>query len=438
MSITAAPAQNFALAGSIVKGRYKVNAIASVTPDVVVYDAEEVRHGRAIALKVLRDELAADPEFVAAAREQASTLALSAHVHRGLPRVYDCGTTESGVFFVALEPTSGVTLREILQARGELDVPAALHIASQIGEALETLHHSKIVHGSLSPHSVLIVKDHDGTERVTLVGVELTSAYRTASGQGRREPSRAAYLAPEQLANGHTTEASDQYALGLILREMLTTSGAESITPPPDVARIIATALDAAPERRFPDLSVMVNDLWAAQTALAEPAPRPRAVESRASARRRSRERGPQVSLRIAAAVATAGIIAAVVWFALSGAMATRVRALFTTPAVPSVPDVTAAPVSPPATARPAVLTVPVRAPASAPPAAAPEAPPRSRESQTSKKAAAAEALAHPSAAPRPDVGTPVAERPAPVAEQVAPDASDGGAIIDWLLKRPR
>lgn len=438
MSITAAPAQGFTLAGSIVKGRYKVNAISSVGPDVVVYDAEEVRHGRAIALKVLRDEVAADPEFVAAARELASTLALSAHVHRGLPRVYDSGTTESGVFFVALEPTTGVTLREILQARGELDVPTALHIASQIGEALETLHHSKIVHGSLSPHSVVIVKDHDGTERVTLVGVELTAAYRTASGQGRRDPSGAAYLAPEQLANGDTTEASDQYSLGLVLREMLTTGGAEGTPPPPDVARIIATALEADPQRRFPDLSVMVNDLWAAQTALAEPAPKARAVESRASARRQSRERRPHVSLRIAAAVATAGIIAAVAWFALSGAMATRVRALFTTPAVTSVPGVTAAPVSPPATALPAVLTVPVSAPVSAPPAAVPDATPPVRESQTSKKAAAAEALAHPSAAPRPDAGTPAAERPAPATEQVAPDASDGGAIIDWLLNRRR
>ena len=87
MSISTAPERSLGLAGSIIKGRYKVNAIASVSRDVVVYSAEEIRYGRPIALKVLRDEVAGDAEFVTAARELASSLAISPHVHRGLSRV---------------------------------------------------------------------------------------------------------------------------------------------------------------------------------------------------------------------------------------------------------------------------------------------------------------------------------------------------------------
>jgi serine/threonine protein kinase len=459
MSISTAPERGFGLVGAIVKNRYRLNAISSVTPDVVVYSAEELRYGRPIALKVLRDDAAGDAEFVAAVREQASTLALSPYVHRGLPRVYECGTTDTGELFIALEPTKGVTLREVLDARGALDPPTALRITSQVGEALETLHHSRIVHGELGPESVLLVRDDDGAERVTLVGVELTAAYRTTHGQRRRNASPSTYLAPEQLEGGEITDATDQYALGMLLRELLTADGSpepldvDAATPalPPDIARIITTALDARPERRFPDISVMVNDMWAAQTALPDPPPRPRAVEARRNTHRRPRVRRPQVTLRIAAAVATAGIIAAVVWFALSGALVSRFRALLTGPPVTALPGVQ--------DATPSVVLpiVPVSVPAA--PSAAREETPIHRESPTLRNASTAEGLAHPSAAPRPE---PIVERPAigasprldrsparpvepgtaaerpAINDQAATNGGDGSAIIEWVLNRRR
>jgi serine/threonine protein kinase len=456
MSISTVPERALGFAGSIIKGRYRLNAISSVGADVVVYAAEEVRYGRPIALKVLRDEVAGDPEFVAAVSDQAGALAISPHVHRGLPRVYECGTMETGELFIALEPVKGPTLREVLDARGPLDPSTALRIASQVGEAIETLHHSRIVHGALVPESVLLIRDNDGTERVTLVGVELTAAYRTTHGRHRRSASSSAYLAPEQVDGGETTDAADQYALGLLLRALLTGAGSREpsdIHPspppvPPEVERIIATALEAQPARRFPDISVMVNDMWAAQTALPQPAPRPRAVETRANTHRRRRRRRPQVSLRIAAAVATAGVIAAVVWFALSGGLASRFRALVTEPAVTAVPD---------ATPSPARLSEPVNA-LVAPSAASKDAP-RLGESVPVTNASTAEGLGHPSAAPRPaplaepeergalrvigrsperpvEAATP-AERPA-TQGQPATNGGDGTAIIDWVLNRRR
>ena len=456
MSISTAPERSLGLAGSIIKGRYKVNAIASVSRDVVVYSAEEIRYGRPIALKVLRDEVAGDAEFVAAARELASSLAISPHVHRGLSRVYECGTTDTGELFIALEQTKGTTLREVLDVRGALDPSTALRIASQVGEALETLHHRRIYHGQLAPESVVLVKGDDGTERVVLIGVELTTAYRTTHGR-RRDASASPYLAPEQLAGGGATDATDQYALGMLLRELLTAAGSREpiganpgpAPVPPEIARIITTALDRQPELRFPDISVMVNDMWAAQTAFSEPAPRARAVETRAHTHRRPRSRRSPVTLRIAAAIATAGIIAAVVWFALSCAMASRVRALFTAPArtaVPAVQETTTSPV---------LLTVPVSVPAA--PSVAPVVTPPLHESQPSKNTSTAEGLAQPSAAPRPVAGAvrqdrgaaPVVERSSerpvrvgtPAQRPAPPDGAvggDGSAIIDWVLTRRR
>lgn len=265
--------RSLSLAGSTIKARYRLKAITAVHRDVVLYAAEELRYGRPVTLEVLRDEVAGHPEFVAAVRAQATTLAMSPHAYRGLPRVYECDVTESGALFIALEPVTGITLRELIDTRGPLDLHMALRIASQVGEALETLHHNRLVHGELGPDSVLVTT---GSERVTLVGVELTAAYRTPIGCGRREESPLRYLAPEQIEHGTATAASDQYAFGRLLEELLAVSTASGtagveIPPaalPPAIERIMATALAARPEQRYPSISVMMNDLWGAQAAL--------------------------------------------------------------------------------------------------------------------------------------------------------------------------
>jgi eukaryotic-like serine/threonine-protein kinase len=437
MSIGAVPERAFGLAGSTIKSRYRLTTIASVSHDVVVYAAEEIRYGRPVAVKVLRDEVAADAEFATAVFEQASALALSPHVHRGLPRVYDCGRTESGELFIALEPTKGPTLRDVLDARGPLDPSTALRIASQVGEAIETLHHSGIVHGELSPDALLLIKDETGTERISLVDVELTGAYRTAAGVRRRRASDSTSRAPEQIDGGEITEATDQYGLGLLLQAMVTTgwsrdAGSDGATPPlpPDIARIVATALQTEPARRFPDISVMINDLWAAQTALPDPTPRPRRAETRARVHvRRARARRPHVPLKIAAAVATAGLIAAVVWFALSGALTSRIRAVVPAPPVSTPPAATAPPVEPSER-----VTVPA-----AVPAAAVSDTTTPRESLPIKKASTSEAFAQPSAAPRPvPLVEPTPEPSATKPESSATNSGDGTAIVDWVLNRRR
>ena len=452
MSTTISPERDLGLAGTIIKGRYKLNAIATVSREVVVYAAEEIRYGRPVLLKVLRDTMTADAEFVAAVREQASALAISPHVRRGLPRVYECGTTDSGRLFLALEHTKGPTLREVIDARGPLDPPTALRIASQVGEALETLHHSQIVHGQLAPESVLLVKDADGTERVTLVDVEMTAAYKILT--SRRRPSASPYLAPEQLEGGVTTQATDQYALAMLLRELVT--GAASHDPidvdtapavPPDMARIITTGLASRPELRFPDISVMVNDMWAVQTTFPEPAVRATAVTARIDSHRRVRRRSPRTGFRIAAAVATAGIIAAVVWLALSGVMAARLRAVLRAPAVSVVPAVE----------DPATLPIQLSVPAAAPVPVSPRREPTVIPAPRPTNASTADGMMHPSAAPRPapvverepktaspPVDRPVrsavesrkpVERPAP-ADHAGGEGKDGSAIIDWVLNR--
>ena len=90
-SSAASPEFSLSLAGSVVRSRYRVNAVSAVHRDVAIYSAEDVRQGRSIALKVLRDDFARDSKFADAVRSQASALAVSGHVLRGVQRVQVLG-----------------------------------------------------------------------------------------------------------------------------------------------------------------------------------------------------------------------------------------------------------------------------------------------------------------------------------------------------------
>jgi serine/threonine protein kinase len=458
----AAPEFSLGLAGSVVKSRYRVNAVSSVNRDVVVYSAEDVRQGRSIALKVLRDEFARDAEFVTAVRKQASALAVAAHVLRGVQRVYEFGVTDTGQVFVALEWVEGAPLRGVLDAGGALTVPTALRVAIRVGEALEALHHNRLLHGQLGPDSVLMVNDG---ERIRLVGTELTAAYRTPTGLGLRDAFSLTYRAPEQIERGETTEATDVYALGMLLRQLLTAGKAGQTTsafatppPPPAIQRIIMTALEAQPRYRYPDISVMVNDIWGATAVLNEPESRPRTAKARGNPHRRVLRRRRPFPLRITAAVVTAGIIAAGVWVTGFDRVVSQFQSRVTPPPVTAVPvDREATPpsevpssVSPtreetlpsarpefravedtstPEPRVPAVLK-PLPAPAIVrqPPVAMPAIHNRPRPAVESRTA--------------PEPRAPI-ERPAPSerpvrAERSDSEAGDGSAVIDWLLKDKR
>ena len=468
--VTAGP--ELGLAGSVIKSRYRVNAVASVSREVVVYSAEDTHHGRSIALKVLRDEFARDAEFVAAVRNQARALAAAAHALRGVQRVYEYGATETGQLFVALEWAEGATLREVLDAGGPLAVATALRVAIRIGEALEALHHNRLVHGQLGPESVLMVNDG---ERIRLVGAELAAAYRTPIALRLRDELWVAYRAPEQIERGETTAAADVYALGMLLRQLLTAGKASPAGSPfsapvsPPIQRIIATALEARPVHRYSDVSVMVNDIWGAMAVLTEPESRPRSVKARGNPRRRVRQRRPVVTRRMTAAVVTAGIVAAVVWAAGFDRIVSQFQSRVTPPAVTAVPvepdanPPAESPVpawatrAPTSTLRESVPVTERLAPVGEKLTPEPRGPEERRAREVPKTLPTRSILSQPAVAspapairPRPAIETraPVEssasierripmERPAPV-ERTGPDAGDGSAAIDWLLKDQR
>jgi serine/threonine protein kinase len=433
---------------SIINGRYRVFGTSRSTPEAVIYAAEDLFvGGREVVLEVLRGDLAVDAEFVAALREQAGRLARPECAHRGIACVYGCDTTEDGAPFLVVEPTQGRRLQDVLDT-GALDSYSAVLIASQVGEALEVLHRHGMVHGELTPESVIVVSGDDGKETVKLIGVEFAAAHRTAIGlRMRTAVSRSPYLAPEQTAGGETTQASDIYALGRLLRELLTgtkrgeadpTLGESRVVPPP-MDRIIAKALEARPAARYRTVGAMITDMWRAENEIDDRPLRDGSPELPTS-------QAPRVRLAMVAAIIAIVSVTAV-WIAVGDRLTARYRARTSAPATTSAPvaERAAAP-GVPALPPPSAVTAPIEA-ASVPsiPAAATTETPMTKKPPTMSEGRPVEA---PSASRRPALPA-ARQAPRRSTDAIASERSgersttaqsqrgedDGSAIVDWLFK---
>ncbi|PSM31355.1 serine/threonine-protein kinase, partial [Haliangium sp. UPWRP_2] len=179
---------------------------------------------------LLKPEISRVPEF--AARFEREAMAAANIEHPNVAAATDCGQTEDGTFFLALEYVVGQSLRQALQ-EGPLPVQRALHIAQQVGSALVRAHELGIVHRDLKPENIMLTR-RDGDPdfaKVLDFGLAKLSAGGAAGGQSTTVQKLTQfgeifgtpqYMAPEQTTGGETDARTDLYALGLILYEMLT------------------------------------------------------------------------------------------------------------------------------------------------------------------------------------------------------------------------
>jgi serine/threonine-protein kinase len=194
-----------------------------------VYRATDTRLGREVAIKVLPEEFARDPERLARFEQEARLLAALNH-----PRIAAIHGLEEadGVRFLAMELVPGVTLAERI-ARGPLAVDEAVGIARQIAEALEAAHEKGIVHRDLKPANVKVTPE--GGVKVLDFGLAKAFETDSSSGDQSRSPTltaaatragvimgTAAYMSPEQARGKRVDRRTDVWAFGCVLYEMLT------------------------------------------------------------------------------------------------------------------------------------------------------------------------------------------------------------------------
>src|SRR6266581_1770068 len=215
-------------------GPYEIQSAIGAGGMGEVYRARDTKLDRDVAIKVLAEAFAADPERIARFQREAKTLASLNHPH--IAAIYAVEKS-GGTHALVMELVEGEDLSQRI-ARGAIPIDEALPIAKQIAEALEAAHEQGIVHRDLKPANIKVRSD--GTVKVLDFGLakamEPTSALRASGPAFSQSPTittpamtqagmilgTAAYMSPEQARSKAIDKRADIWAFGAVLFEMLT------------------------------------------------------------------------------------------------------------------------------------------------------------------------------------------------------------------------
>ncbi|MEU4472639.1 protein kinase [Micromonospora sp. NPDC023888] len=268
--------------GQLVGDRYRlVESIASGGMGDVWRAVDETLD-RCVAVKMLQARLVSDAGFGERFRREAR--AMAALRHPGIAQVYDYGeVSRSGepvLAYIVMECVQGQPLSERIAEVGPLDVAETMSIVAQTARALQAAHDAGVVHRDVKPNNLII--EPDGHVVLVDFGVAVTQEAASLTGTNQ-VVGTALYMAPEQVSKNETTPAIDIYALGAVAYHCLAGrpphQGENAVAvalrhleeepaPLPDgipaeVRRLVATAMDKQPSRRFPTAAALAA---AAQT----------------------------------------------------------------------------------------------------------------------------------------------------------------------------
>jgi beta-lactam-binding protein with PASTA domain len=256
-------------AGTVIDGRYEVLSRIGTGGMADVYLARDQLLGRQVAVKLLHHRFAEDQEFVERFRREASSAASLSHPN--VVAIFDRGEWD-GTYYIAMEYLPGRSLKTVVREQGPLDPVSAIDIVAQILHAARFAHGRGVIHRDLKPHNVIL--DEEGRAKVTDFGIARAGASDmtlTGSIMGTAQ-----YLSPEQAQGQAVSAASDLYAVGIVLYELLTGTvpfdGETAVTialkqvsatppppsalnaaVPPELDAVVLRALAKDPAERFAD-----------------------------------------------------------------------------------------------------------------------------------------------------------------------------------------
>jgi tetratricopeptide (TPR) repeat protein/predicted Ser/Thr protein kinase len=216
ISAAAAPADAASLtAGTVIGARYEILQLLGEGGMGAVFKAHDRELGRDVALKIIRTELARNPEILARFKQE---LILARQVtHRNVIRIFDIGQAE-GFKFITMEYLEGRDLRAVLREKGKLTPEEAAKIVLQICRALEAAHSEGVIHRDLKPQNIML--DANGRAYVMDFGIA-RSAYLPGMTQTGALVGTPEYMSPEQAKGERIGEQSDLFSLGVILYELV-------------------------------------------------------------------------------------------------------------------------------------------------------------------------------------------------------------------------
>lgn len=203
---------------AILNGRYRLIATQGSGGMAVIYKAIDLALGRTVAVKALRPSLTSDPSFLDRFRNEARSIANLTHPN--IVTVFDVGSY-GDTHYIVMEYVDGQDLKKIIRTEGALPVERGLNLAIQICDGIGFAHRAGLVHADVKPQNILITKED--IVKVTDFGIAQVLTDTTNPGEKQAVVwGSPHYFAPEQAKGEKPTPASDVYAIGIVIFEMLT------------------------------------------------------------------------------------------------------------------------------------------------------------------------------------------------------------------------
>lgn len=216
------PAQDDALIGRVLGDKFRLRSRVGAGASGTVYQADQTALGRTVAVKVLRPELAGDPRLVQRFRDEA--LAASRLNHPNTVSVIDYGQSDDGLLYIVMEYLRGITLTQLIRAEPEIDDARVVDVVSQVLAGLEEAHHAGVIHADLKSDNIMIERRRGGWDLVKVVDFGIARLMSSEPGEISRRAicGTPEYMAPELIGGAAPTVATDLYAVGVVLYELLT------------------------------------------------------------------------------------------------------------------------------------------------------------------------------------------------------------------------
>ncbi len=320
------------LVGTTLDSRYKIEKCLGTGGMSVVFKATDLRDGSAVAIKMLRDDVADDKESLDIFMNESKVVSMLSHPNIVSIRAVSFKTEKK---YLVMEYIDGISLRTYMDKRGALDFDEFISFSEQILAALEHAHSRGVVHRDIKPQNILVLKD--GFIKVTDFGIAKVPEKNKGKTISDNAIGTVYYISPEQAAAKPTDTRSDLYSFGVMMYEMATGKlpfdderpisvlmmqiHDKPLSPrrinksiPRGLEKLILTLMEKDPRRRYQtakDIFIQIRRLGE-NPLCAVPSPKQMAAEARSQKNRR--ERPPSrsffpIALGIACAVCFVGLV---------------------------------------------------------------------------------------------------------------------------------